>query len=83
MRQAMDPTPPIPYHLELNLPIRLAPKKIEEEKQETTDGGDEAADTEVAATTETFPGYPALKPEEDEIIIRKRKAPSPNDDMSK
>jgi hypothetical protein len=82
MRQAMDPTPPIPHHLELNLPIRLAPKE-KEKKQEDIDGGDEAADTEVDATTEEFPGYPALNPEEDDNIIRKRKAPSPNDDMSK
>lgn len=62
MRKAMDPSPPRPYHLELNLPIRLAEPPTPAEKEEATaDGGGEAADTGAEVAKQEQISYPALK----------------------
>ncbi|KAH6686303.1 ribonuclease H-like domain-containing protein [Plectosphaerella plurivora] len=83
MRQAMKPTPPRPHHLELNLPIRLAEPEVEESEEDIVDSSDVAADADVAAVTEEFPGYPTLKLTEDLIKAKEAEPPSHNDDTSK
>jgi exonuclease 3'-5' domain-containing protein 2 len=43
-RQSLDPTPPLPYHADLNLPIRLADKVVLPEETEDTEEEPEAKD---------------------------------------
>jgi hypothetical protein len=43
-RQSLDPTPPLPYHADLNLPIRLADKVILPEETEDAEEEPEAND---------------------------------------
>jgi len=51
-RKALDPTPPRPYHAELNLPIRLASGQAVETSDEAEDTAEKPVSDEVEDTSE-------------------------------